>query len=120
MFKRSDKTKEPTDLYLLTTYDSKAKVYERPVYVNEKEVFMRDVINLMNDPKNQMAPKVLNAHDYAVYAVGTWSPLTGETSLHPPIHVANFHELRAMSNWQEPKYELPTQPVDNVRALSPT
>lgn len=118
MFGRDKKNQ--TDLQLFVTFDSKAKSYDHPVFVKSKEVLMRDIINLMNDPKNQMASRVLNAEDFSLFCIGSYSFETGLITTQPHEHIANFHDLRAMSNWQIPKYEIPKNEESNIRALNPT
>lgn len=116
---RRDKS-DHSDLQLFVTFDSKAKTYDHPVFVKSKEVLMRDIINLMNDPKNQMAPRVLNAEDFSLFHIGSYSFETGIITTLNHEHVVNFHDLRAMSNWQAPKYEVQNKPVESIRALNPT
>lgn len=86
------------DQELFVIFDSKAQTYGRPVFVKNKEVLLRDILQLMRDPnernKNQLCT---NAEDFAVYRIGGFTHHDGKIEWHPPEHVCNLHELRALS-----------------------
>lgn len=94
---------------VFVTFDSKAKAYDLPVFVPGKEVLMRDIINLMNNPQHQTAVRVQNAEDFSLFKIGTYDLKTSKLDYHAPEHIANFHELRAMSNWKPVEYKQPEQ-----------
>lgn len=115
------KSQNNTDLEIFVTFDSKSKSYDHPLFVLNKDILMRDIINLMNDPKHQMSPRALNAEDYSIFKTGSYSNQTGQITTCALEHIANYHDLRAMSNWRAPKYETaPIKVEQNTPALFPT
>lgn len=115
------KSLNTNDLEIFVTFDSKSKAYDLPMFIPNKEILMRDIINQMNDSRNQMQPKVLNAEDYSIFKIGSYSFAEGKITTQPLEHIANYHDLRAMSNWQFPKYETaPVQVQSPPTALFPT
>lgn len=108
---------EKVDYEVFVTYDSKSKSYDIPVFVPSKEVLMRDIINLMNDPKHQTATRVLNAEDFSLFKIGSYTLKDGKLTISNHEHVANFHDLRAMSNWKPVQYVVEPKLVESPRAL---
>lgn len=114
------KTNKQTDFEVFVTFDSKSKTYDQPIFVTSKEVLMRDIINLMNDPKHQKAVRVLNAEDFSLFKIGSYDLVSGEITTQKHEHIVNFHELRAMSNWEPVRYEAQKTELPDLRALNPT
>lgn len=100
--KKSDIT---ADLELYVIYDSKAAQYGKPVFVKNKEVLLRDIMQLFRDPNEQKNQLLTNAEDFSVFRIGSFWHIEGKIDWHQPEHIVNLHELRALTE---------------TRALSPT
>lgn len=97
------------DFELFVYFDSKSKSYTRPMVSKNKEVFLRDLINMFRDPATAKDVVVVNAEDFSAYRVATYSVQTGKLDPVNLEHVANLNDIRAMA-----------APSGGPGALSPT
>lgn len=95
MFKKQEQ--EP-DLEFFTIYDSKAQVYERPWFAKNKNVLIREVINMFKDPQQAQNRFLTNAEDYSLYKIAQFDNTTGQVKSQNLEHVANMHDLRAIAH----------------------
>lgn len=97
MFGKRDKT-GGAELEFFTVFDSKAKTYAEPFPAMNSEVVIRDFSTAFRDPE---APKknryYMNAEDFSIFKIGTFSLTSGELNGHNLEHVVNMHDLRAMT-----------------------
>lgn len=98
------KSEKNPDLELFVIYDSKAQTYGKPVFEKNKDVLLRGILQMFKDPNEAKNQLFLNAEDFSIFRVGYFY-YTGQLDAHPPEHIVNMHDLRALC---EP------------RALSPT
>lgn len=91
------KTNHQADLELFTIFDSKTKSYREPTYAPNKDVLMREILNMMNDPGQAKNPLFLNAEDFSIFRIGSYDRKTGELLSQNLEHIANMHDLRALS-----------------------
>lgn len=91
------KKSETPDLELFVIYDSKAQCYDKPMFVMNKNVLMRDVINMFKDPQQKSNTLLTNAEDYSIFKIGSFSKTTGLVQGQNLEHVVNLHDLRAMA-----------------------
>lgn len=92
MFGRNS-TENQSDLEIFAIYDTKAKAYKPPAFAKNRHIAVRDLTNVMRDnPKHEL---FLNAEDFQVFKLGSYSFQSGKIEAHPPEHVANLHEIKA-------------------------
>lgn len=93
-----NKSNQEADLEFFTVYDSKAGFYREPFPAKNKDVVLRDFLNAFKKPE---APKenvyYMNAEDYSIFKVGSFTMKTGLMSSINLEHVANLHDLRALA-----------------------
>lgn len=99
MLNFSKTKKESNDLEFFSVYDSKAQTYDLPALALNKESLLRDVLNMLRDPRQVRNKYLTNAEDYSIFRVGSFSKETGQITSHTPEHVANMHELRSLTDW---------------------
>lgn len=92
-----NKKKENPGLEIFTVFDSKSGIYDAPALSPNKNVLMRDVINMLKDPEQKKNKFLINAEDYSIFKIGTFDKLTGQLTTHNLEHVANMHDLRTMA-----------------------
>lgn len=85
------------DFELFTMYDSKTQIYDRPVFAQNKNDLIREVINMMKSPEEKKNRLVLNAEDFSIFKVGAYDKSTGKLEGCNPEHVANLNDLRAIA-----------------------
>lgn len=107
------KTEKVWDLELYVIYDSKAQTYGKPIFVKNKEVLLRDILQMFRDPQEQKNQLLTNAEDFSVFRVGGFNYSTGLVDATQPEHVANLHDLRSLV---EPP-ERPMRSVSEAGAL---
>lgn len=90
------KKEERSDLEIFTIFDSKAQLYEQPIFASNKNVLMRDFMNFLADPAQKSSRINLNAEDYAFFKIGSFDKGTGKITACNLEHVVNMHDLRAM------------------------
>lgn len=90
------KAEVQADFEIFVTYDSKVKAYGDPVYAANHEDLIRGILNMFKDPMEQRRNKLfVNAEDFSIFRIGTFSRKTGEITPCPLQHVVNCHDLRA-------------------------
>lgn len=91
------KAEKQADIEIFTVFDSKSRSYDDPIFAPNKDVLLRDILNIFRDPQKQETNKFfINAEDYSLFRVGSYSKRTGELDHQKPEHIVNFHELRAL------------------------
>lgn len=86
-----------SDLEFFTIFDSKSQSYDVPTFAMNKNVLMRDIINMFKDPQQSKNKFLLNAEDYSLFKIGSYDKTTGQVTSHNLEHIANMHDLRAMA-----------------------
>lgn len=86
-----------SDLEFFTIFDSKSQSYDVPTFAMNKNVLMRDIINMFKDPQQSKNKFLLNAEDYSLFKIGSYNKTTGQVTSHNLEHIANMHDLRAMA-----------------------
>lgn len=105
MFGKKDGEQPDYDYFAI--YDSKAQLYNNPMLAINPHDMMRQIHDLMSDPGQQRNAFVLNAEDFALYKIGSYSKRTGKITGCEPQHVANLFEIRAaIKNKGEPTYTI--------------
>lgn len=97
MFLRNKETEKKGDLEVFTIFDSKSGGYDVPAFAQNKNVLMRDIVNMFNDPQQSRNKFLVNAEDYSIFKIGWYDKSTGQIESHNLEHVANMHDLRAMA-----------------------
>lgn len=96
MFGRKPESNIP-DSQIFVYFDSKAKAYGLPMFSINQHALIRDVVNMLRDPQEQVKSQLyLNAEDFAIFKIGTYDKSTGTITGQPPEHIVNMHDLRAM------------------------
>lgn len=90
------------DMDLFTIYDTKVGAYDIPSFAINKHDLIRQVINMFNDSKQSNNRFLLNAEDFQIFKIGSFYKKPGILKSHPPEHVANMHELRAVAIQNRP------------------
>lgn len=97
MFSRTKQTEEIPDIELFTIYDSKTKSYGTPTQAINRHDLMRNIVNMFQDPGQKANMLLLNAEDYSVFKIGSYSKKTGQIESQELEHVVNMHDLRAIA-----------------------
>lgn len=97
MFLRNKTEDKKGALEVFTIFDSKSGGYDVPAFAQNKNVLMRDIVNLFNDPSQSRNKFLVNAEDYSIFKIGWYDKSTGQIESHNLEHVANMHDLRAMA-----------------------
>ena len=64
------KEKMKKDLEMYVIHDMKAQHYDNPIFAQSTPVLLRELKNLMKDPKSQDSKYYVNAEDYTLYRHG--------------------------------------------------
>lgn len=95
--KKTDQTIE-ADYECFVVYDSKTKTYNTPHFVMNKDVLVRDVLNMFQDPAQAKNQLFINAEDFSIFRIGYYSKRTGSMTLcSSPEHIVNLHDLRSIA-----------------------
>lgn len=86
-----------SDLELFTVYDSKSQSYREPVQAPNKDVLLREILNLFKNPSEARNILLTNAEDYSLWRIGTFDKKSGKIESSNPEHIANLHDLRALA-----------------------
>lgn len=86
-----------SDLEFFTIYDSKSKIYSRPMSAMNREDMVRQVTNMMRDPQQAQNPYLINAEDFSLFSCAKFSSQTGQIFSEQLEHIVNFHDLRAIA-----------------------
>lgn len=79
---------------LINTYvifDTKAKMYNKPFYLQNDNIAKRAFSDLANDPQTDVFK---HPTDFQLFKVGTYEDTTAEIISHPPEHMCSAHELK--------------------------
>lgn len=66
---------------IYTVYDVKAEAYLPPFFLQTDAVAKREFRKAANNPEHAFC---VNAEDYTLFKIGTWSDVTAEMTPHPP------------------------------------
>lgn len=94
------KKEKQADLEIFVIYDSKSESYGQPAFAQNKNVLMRELLNMFQDPSQAKNQLFTNSEDYSIFKVGSYDKKTGLMETHNLEHVANLHDLRSMANPQ--------------------
>lgn len=86
-----------SDIEIFTVYDSKVESYDFPIFAQSKAALIRDILNIFGDPQQKNNKHLVNAEDFSVFKIGSYSKKEGKLHTHQPEHVVNLHELRSAS-----------------------
>lgn len=94
MFGTKPKENPNKDFDVFVIYDSKVEAYGEPMFSMNEHDMVRQVTNTFRaDPNNKF---LVNAEDYSIYKIGSYTKKTGELVVVPHTHIANFHDLRSL------------------------
>lgn len=92
------KNETKPDLELFTVFDSKTQSYSEPFPEVNKDAVLRDFVNAFKRPDASQNNKYfLNAEDFSLFRLGSFSKQTGLIQAHNLEHVANLHDLKAVA-----------------------
>ncbi len=111
MFGKQEKQIQ-VDLEVYTIFDSKTRMYDKPLFEVNGDVLQREVVTLFTKPERENNRYYTNAEDFAIFKIGSYEKKSGTLISHPPEHLANMNDLRALAARQ-------TRPSSEM-ALSPT
>lgn len=94
MFGREGKNQTP-DLEVFAIYDDKVEAYSDPKFAINQHDFTRTIINTFREPAHSQSKYLVNAEDYSLFKIGNYSFKEGRLESIKPVHICNFHELRA-------------------------
>lgn len=96
MFKKKE---QQADLEFFTVYDSKSKSYAEPFPAPNRDVLLRDFANAFRKTEASQNNKYfINAEDYSIFRIGTFDFQSGKLEAQQAEHIANLHDIRAMSS----------------------
>lgn len=96
MFTKKD-NRQP-DLEFFTVFDSKSKTYSEPFPAKNRDVVLRDFMTAFKNPEAPQKNRYYqNAEDFSIFKTGTFDLSTGSLESSNLEHVANLHDLRALS-----------------------
>jgi hypothetical protein len=72
-------------------YDVKAKMYNKPFYLQNDDVALRAFTDLANDPNTDVSK---HPADFILFSVGTYEDTTAEIDATIPEVMARAHELK--------------------------
>jgi hypothetical protein len=93
-----EKNKPNPDLEVFAIYDSKVEAYGDPKFAINQHDFIRGILNMFKDPANAQNQFFLNAEDFSLFKIGSYTRKTGTFVPQQPTHCVNLHELRAISD----------------------
>lgn len=96
-FKPLKATAAQADLEIFVIYDSKSKSYEVPAFAQNADTLKRDILNMFRDPKQAQNKFLVNAEDYSLFKIGSYSKKTGLIEPQNLEHIANMHDLRSLA-----------------------
>ena len=90
------KEKKPfIDYYVYTCYDSKTQTYDNPVFAKTHEDIIRQLKNMMSDPKAKDHKFVTNPEDFSIFVIGTFDRREGSIVPLKMAHIVSLHEIAA-------------------------
>lgn len=109
-FKKITSEEPKFDLEFFTIYDSKTKSYDVPTFAVNKNDLIRQILNMFKDPSQRQNKFLMNAEDFSIFKIGSYSKHTGTCIPCALEHVANMHDLRSIA-----QPDLNTQTINDVR-----
>lgn len=95
--------KQEADMQLFTVYDKTGKTYGDIVYAKNKDVLLREVLNMFRRYDHQQQnPHYLNAEDFTIFKIGDYQKSTGQITLCDHERIAYMHELKALVEPAQP------------------
>lgn len=91
------KPKLQEDFCVFTIFDTKTSSYRMPIIVEDDASIIRALSNNMVNPAMEFDQYVQNAEDFQLFKIGSFDKKTGVLVAGSPVHVANLHDLKAMS-----------------------
>lgn len=82
---------------VFTIFDSKAKAYEDPMFAPNHQVLIREIVNIFKGPNAFKNKFFMNAEDFSMFRIGTYSKRTGLVTPQNLEHVVNIHDLKALA-----------------------
>lgn len=96
MFGKKQETQN--DLEFFCVYDSKAQDYKEPFPAKNRDVVLRDFVNAFKKPNASTENRYyMNAEDFSIFKIGSYSFQTGLMTSQNLEHIANMHDLRAIA-----------------------
>lgn len=90
------KVDKKSGMEIFAVFDTKTQTYGMPAFAINQHDMVREIYNMFRDPQQQTKNQLwLNAEDYSVFRIGTYSREGGELLGQNPEHIANLHELKA-------------------------
>lgn len=86
------------DLEVFAIYDAKVGAYSECKFAINEHDFVRGVLNTFKDPTQSQNKYLVNAEDYTLFQIGTYSLKDGKIEGITPKSVIGFHELRTMAD----------------------
>lgn len=96
MFGKGKSEEIQKDVEIFTVFDSKTNSYELPTFAFNHHDCVRQIINMFKDPSQAKNKFLLNAEDYSLFRIGSYSKRTGLIYTEQLTHIANLHDLRAL------------------------
>lgn len=91
------KNEQQPDIELFTIYDTKTKTYGQPTQAVNKHDIVRQITNMFKEPEQQQKNVLfINAEDFSLFRIGSYSKSTGMLQADALEHVANLHDLRSL------------------------
>lgn len=93
MFPKKDSVAPDFEIFVL--FDSKAAIYQRPIFGINRFDVVRELENLFTDPSQARNVIVTNSEDFQIFKIGDFSKKTAKINYHEPEHIVNVHEIKA-------------------------
>ena len=96
MFGKNDKQVQK-DFDIFAMFDSKVAAYEMPMFAMNEHDMTREIMNVFKDEAQRSKNKYyLNAEDYSLFRIGSYSKKQGKIMEQTAEHIANLHDLKAV------------------------
>lgn len=100
MFGSKKEIQKDFDVFVI--YDSKGEFYDMPMYAINEHDLIREITNHFRNEQTKYKNKYyLNAEDFSMFRIGSYSKKLGQLMTHPPEHCANLHDLRAVADKEQ-------------------
>lgn len=90
-----NRTEVGADYEMFAMYDSKVDAYDMPMFALNEHDIIRSIMNTFANPQQADNKYLVNAEDYSLFRVGSYTKKSGLVQGQNPQHIANMHELRA-------------------------
>lgn len=94
---KNDQDEKNYDHEIFVIFDSKTSSYTLPSFAMNHHDLVRQIINMFNDPAQAKNQLLVNAEDFSIFRTGYYSKSTGEINPCKLTHIANLHDLRALT-----------------------